>query len=198
MKDIPRDILFQASLGDAEAFEMIYRAASEFVYTIALRITNSRDDAEDVTQEVFIKIYKSLKDFRFLSSFQTWVYRITVNAAITACKGITDEMRLREDDCSLAEQGISPLAEAAIDQGDNEKLVTDLLGVLNPDQRACIVLREIEGLNYKEISEVLNVNINTVRSRLKRAREALAAYRKSEVTNNEMQKNPGIALGRLP
>ncbi|MEW6379265.1 MAG: RNA polymerase sigma factor [bacterium] len=197
MKDISRDILLQASLGDEEAFEMIYRAASEFVYTIAFRITNNRDDAEDVTQEVFIKIYKNLKDFRFLSSFKTWVYRITVNAAITACKGITEEMNRRDDDSSLAEQCISPLAETAIDQDDTERLITDLLGVLNPDQRACIVLREIEGLNYKEISEVLNININTVRSRLKRAREALIAYRKSEATKNEMQKNSGVALDRL-
>jgi len=65
-----------------EAFEAIYKATSGFVYNVALRITQKPADAEDITQEVFVKIYKSLKDFEFKSSFKTWVYRITVNAAL--------------------------------------------------------------------------------------------------------------------
>jgi RNA polymerase sigma-70 factor, ECF subfamily len=190
LEDISRDILIRASRGDMEAFEIIYRATSDFVYRTALRITNNRDDAEDVTQDVFIKVYQNLKDFQFRSSFKTWVYRIAVNTAITTCKGISKEMdRIHDDDSSLMDRDMdqyasSQMPEAPIDKEDNEKLVASLLETLNPDQRACIVLREIEGLNYQEISEVLKININTVRSRLKRARETLLAYKNSEVITN--------------
>ena len=76
--------------------------------------------------------------------------------------------------------------ELSDDEKTNEKRITSLLKILNPDQRAVIVLREIEELNYKEISEVLKVNINTVRSRLKRAREALLAYTKRRGKNHEL------------
>lgn len=195
MEDISKNILMRASRGDMEAFEIIYKTASDFVYRTALRITNNRDDAEDVTQDVFIKIYQNLKDFQFRSSFKTWAYRITVNAAINTCKGISKEMGRRDDDTSLMDRdrdrdmdqyASSQMEnqEILIDKEDNEKRIASLLETLNPDQRACIVLREIEGLDYQEISEVLKININTVRSRLKRARETLLAYKKSEVITN--------------
>ena len=191
MEDISKNILMRASRGDMEAFEIIYKTASDFVYRTALRITNNRDDAEDVTQEVFIKIYQNLKNFQFRSSFKTWAYRITVNAAINTCKGISKEMDRRDDDTSLMDRDMDQYAssqienpETLIDEEDNEKRIASLLETLNPDQRACIVLREIEGLNYQEISEVLKININTVRSRLKRARETLLAYKNSEVITN--------------
>jgi len=200
LEDISRDIVMRASRGDREAFEIIYRATSDFVYRTALRITNNRDDAEDVTQDVFIKIYQNLKNFRFRSSFKTWAYRITVNAAINTCKGISKEMDRRNDDGSLMDRDMDQYAssarrrqtyrmenpEALVDKEDNEKRIASLLETLNPDQRACIVLREIEGLNYQEISEVLKININTVRSRLKRARETLLAYKNSEVITKAM------------
>jgi len=191
LEDISKNILMRASRGDMEAFEIIYKTASDFVYRTALRITNNRDDAEDVTQEVFIKIYQNLKNFQFRSSFKTWAYRITVNAAINTCKGISKEMDRRDDDTSLMDRDMDQYAssqienpETLIDEEDNEKRIASLLETLNPDQRACIVLREIEGLNYQEISEVLKININTVRSRLKRARETLLAYKNSEVITN--------------
>jgi len=200
LKEIPKHILLRASLGDAEAFETIYQLASGFVYSIALRITNNPEDAQDVTQDVFIKIYKNLKNFKFFSSFKTWVYRITVNTALNTCREISRQISQRADHDSLAShQGEGdPMTEIAAERADHERLIMDLLAVLNPDQRACIVLREIEGLNYREISEVLNININTVRSRLKRAREALLAYRKSEVMKDELPKDTAVAVSRLP
>ncbi len=203
MEDISKNILMRAASGDMEAFEIIYRAASDFIYRTALRITNNKNDAEDVTQDVFIKIYQNLKQFQFRSSFKTWAYRITVNTAINTCKGISREMDQRIDqgidqsdnDSSFMNRYMNrdrdpdqytspPMPEADLDKEDNEKLVASLLAKLNPDQRACIVLREIEGLNYQEIAEVLKININTVRSRLKRAREILLTYKDSEVITN--------------
>ena len=185
MEEISKDVLSRASKGDTKAFEMIYEATSGLVYNTALRITNNPDDAKDVTQDVFMKIYRNLDQFRLQSSFKTWVYRITVNTAINTRRGMAREMDRRDDGSSLIDQYAS-ITEPSVDKGDHEKLITSLLELLNPDQRACIVLREIEGLNYREISEVLKININTVRSRLKRARETLLACKGREVMKNEM------------
>lgn len=187
MQDIPKDIITKASEGNMGAFEEIYKVASGFVYSVALRITNNPDDAQEVTQDVFIIIYKSLKKFRFRSSFKTWLYRVTVNTAINSYKKISKEMNRRDNyDIAVERQCASRTTEVALERKDNERVVASLLNILNPEQRVCIILREIEGLSYKEISEVLKININTVRSRLKRAREALLAYGKRGVVKNEL------------
>jgi len=86
MQDISKDIIIHASKGDLNAFESIYDAISGFVYNIAYKMTYSREDAQEITQDVFLKIYKNLKRFRFQSSFTTWVYRIAVNIAINFSK----------------------------------------------------------------------------------------------------------------
>ena len=179
MQNIPMDILIQASRGDIMAFEEIYRITSGFVYSVALRITANADDAKEVTQDVFVKIYNNLKSFRFRSSFNTWVYRITANTALNALKKSSKVMGRRADyDVALGSRDDRATVTHGMDAEDNKTLLSSLLNALNPDQRVCIVLREIEGLNYKEISTALGININTVRTRLKRAREALLALGK--------------------
>jgi len=173
MQDISVKILIQAGAGDMASFEEIYRATADFVYSVAFRITNNAQDAEDVTQDVFLKIHKNLKSFQFRSSFKTWVYRITVNTAINASKRTSKDLSRRANfDKAVASQGSYP-QEAAFDKEDNEAKIKALLDKLNPDQRACLVLREIQGLSYEEIAKALKININTVRSRIKRARETL-------------------------
>ncbi len=177
MQDISDDILFKASKGDRKAFEYLYKAASGFVYNVALRVVNNREDAQEVTQEVFLIVYNKLKDFRFESSFKTWVYRITANYAINlAKKQAFRRNRTVEYDEALV-GGTAGDVQAQIDKDYREKIIEQLLSALNPDQRACVVLRNIEGLNYQQIAETLKVNINTVRSRLKRAREKMMALK---------------------
>lgn len=179
MQDISKELLTQASTGDIQAFEEIYRLASSFVYSVALRVTRNADEAKEVSQDVFIKIYNNLRSFRFRSSFKTWLYRITTNTALNALKKSSKNINRRVDyDVALKANDDSATATHAIEMDDNKKLLSSLLDMLNPDQRACIVLREIEGLNYREISKALSININTVRSRLKRARETLLAHGK--------------------
>ncbi|MDD2653792.1 MAG: RNA polymerase sigma factor [Candidatus Omnitrophica bacterium] len=173
MQDISDKILVQAAAGDMDSFHEIYKATSCFVYNVAHRITNSREDAEDVTQEVFLKIHKNLNNFQFRSSFKTWVYRITVNTAINATKKTSKDLNRRVDfDKAIQSLGDAP-KESGVDKEANELKVKALLDKLNPDQRACVVLREIEGLSYEEIAKSLKINLNTVRSRLKRARAML-------------------------
>jgi len=182
MADILKDTVCQAEEGDIKAFEQLYNATSGFVYSIALRINGNRPDAEEVTQDVFMQIYRNLRSFKFKSSFKTWAYRITVNTAINKYKQSLREKNRRQEYKSEAERQLSmDKTNEFIDKENTEKAVVSLLNVLDAKQRACILLREIEGLSYKEMSELLKININTVRSRLRRARQELLENAKDKV-----------------
>lgn len=181
MEDIPVDIAIKASRGDIEAFEKIYKAASNYVYNIAFRITGNKEDAEEVTQDIFLKIYNNLKYFHYRSSIKTWIYRITVNTAINAFKRRSKVLDRTVDYYEdTIHKPTSEILKERIDREENEILVKRLLGALNPEQRACVVLRDIEGLSYTEIADTLKININTVRSRLKRAMEKLLSAAQKE------------------
>ncbi len=82
MDNITENIIIEATEGNTEAFESIYKAYSGFVYNVAYRVVNNIDEAQEVTQEVFLAVYRKLKSFKFNSSLKTWVYRIAVNTAI--------------------------------------------------------------------------------------------------------------------
>jgi RNA polymerase sigma-70 factor (ECF subfamily) len=174
MQNIGLDILERASSGDMAAFESIYKVSSAFVYNVALRIVRNSADAEEVTQDVFMNVYHNLNNFQRRSSFKTWVYRITVNTAINRYRKSQREVKGRVNEEGLIES--LPDCHSTVDsivQNENQSRINALLDLLRPEQRMCFVLREIDSLSYEEISEVLMIPLNTVRSRLKRAREAL-------------------------
>lgn len=186
METISQDTIVQAAQGNLESFEVIYRAFSGFVFNVVFRVVNHMDDAEEVTQDVFLTIYRKLDRFGFKSSLKTWIYRIAVNSAINHAKKRSRERfnRVEFDD----NMELTPAGDAVqdrMDRKDQEKIVSSLLAALNPDQRACLVLRDFEGLSYEEVAETLKININTVRSRLKRAREKLLGLSK-EVVRHDM------------
>ncbi|MEW5896022.1 MAG: sigma-70 family RNA polymerase sigma factor [Candidatus Omnitrophota bacterium] len=185
MIEIPEDIIRKAAQGDPAAFEAIYRTHGRFVFNVARRIVRTSDDAEEVTQEVFILLHRKLRSFGFHSSLKTWVYRITINTAINMSKKWTKERANTVKYEDWMDSPVSSQTHDDIDRDYHEKTVDALLHSLTPDHRACIVLRNIEGLSYQEIAEVMNININTVRSRLKRAREVLMNLRK-KVMSHEM------------
>lgn len=180
MQDISADTLIKASKGNIGAFEIIYKNTSSFVYNVAFRITGNKHDAEEAAQEVFLIVYYKLKNFRFESYFKTWVYRITVNCAINYSKRIFKQAnRIKEYGENLSHLDPAINNPEPGDNGeDQEEIINSALSILNPEQKACIILRDIEGLSYKDIAESLQVNINTVRTRLKRARERLLSLRK--------------------
>jgi len=179
VNDIARDILELAAKGDIGAFEQVYKTTSGFVYNVAWRVTRNSQDAQEVTQDVFMKIYRNLKSFRFRSSFRTWVYRITVNTAINRYHVSLRENKGRTD-YDKAEHHISSAPDEPVhmQQADKKAQLDNLLQQLNPDQKTCIILREIEGLSYQDIAAALKIPVNTVRSRLKRGRETLLQYAK--------------------
>jgi len=182
MNDIALDVLERASKGDMAAFEQIYREASPLVYNVALRITCNSADAEEVAQDVFIKVYRYLKYFRFSSTLKTWIYRITVNTAINHYRKFAKEKKGR-----ISNEHVFDFisSEASTDekalQGDYERQLNQLLAALSPEHRACLVLREIEGLNYQQMAATLKIPVNTVRSRLKRARQSLLEQARKEL-----------------
>ena len=171
----------EAISGNQAAFSRLYGEHFDKVYRYVYFRVSVRSEAEDITQEVFLKVYRSLKDFQFRSTFKTWLYRVTVNTALNVYKRVSRQMKGREDfDTVIATYpSDSNSANEIINseqQQENELRVKSLLECLSPEQRACIVLREIQGLSYQEMAETLKDNINTVRTRLKRARQALGAF----------------------
>lgn len=158
------------------SFDELYKEFAGFVYNVALRIALNTSDAEELTQEVFITVIKKAHTFNGLSSIKTWFYRVTVNTALNylnkKSRGSKKEVELDE---AIA-QGLpsyKDTPEDALDKSFANERVNNLLEKLPPEQKACIVLRELQGLSYEEIAQVLALNINTVRTRIKRARETL-------------------------
>lgn len=187
MQEIERELITRAGQGDMGAFRDIYQRASGYVYTLAYRVVATKHDAEEVTQDVFLKLYHNLGSFKFEASFKTWLYRIAVNTALNHAKK-RSRVTTREVEEVFEDPATVTQAEGGkrLEAGEAENQLKVLLDQLNPDQRACIVLREIEGLDYQGIAQSLGININTVRSRLKRARETLMALGQKEVASHGM------------
>ena len=187
MQEIERELIARARRGEMEAFREIYQQAAGYVYTLVYRVVNTKHDAEEVTQDVFLKIHHNLGSFKFKSSFKTWLYRIAVNTALNHAKKrsrvTTREVEEVFEDPATVTQ---PDAGKRLEAEEASQRLKVLLDQLNPDQRACILSREIEGMDYQEIATSLGININTVRSRLKRAREALMTFAQKEGASHEM------------
>jgi RNA polymerase sigma-70 factor (ECF subfamily) len=186
MQQIPKEVIAAAADGDIRAFEQIFNAYVDMVFNIALRSSRRREDAQEITQDVFLAVHRKLKDFRMQSSLKTWIYRITVNMTINHLK---KESRFR-DKAVAFDDALTPAPEGsdigrAAEREYLNGVTRRLLDALTPEQRVCIVLRNFEGLSYEEIARALGIELNTVRSRLKRAREKLIAVRK-EVMAHEL------------
>ena len=151
-------------------FEQLVRDHSAAVYRVARAIVRDHALAEDVTQDTLIKAWRALPRFRGESSLRTWVLRIANNTAISMLRRRREELRppwslsilSKEDSASAVERSM------VMEQFSNS------LAELDPSSRAIVVLREVEGMTYEDIAAVLNLSIPTVRTRLFRARRALA------------------------
>ncbi len=178
MITVSEENIRKAASGDMTAFEEIYRASSRYVFSVAYRITGNSQDAEEVTQDVFVKVYRKLGTFAFKSAFSTWLYRIAMNAAINLYRKKSKERgRNLPFDDGIDSKKFSGENETLreMEKKESETLVRSMLESLTEGQRACVVLKDIEGLKYEEVATALGINLNTVRSRLSRAREKLTS-----------------------
>ena len=169
--------------GDVNAFETLVLEYEKNVYNIALRMTGNSEDAADMTQEAFIKAYNSLQSFRGDSKFSVWLYRIVSNVCLDFLRSRnrrpTVSLSVEDDDgedtqLDVADESQSP--ELLLDRKLTRESVRRGLDSLPPDYRQILLLREIQGLSYDEISQALGLEVGTVKSRIFRARKRLCTF----------------------
>ncbi|MHC4476344.1 MAG: sigma-70 family RNA polymerase sigma factor [Planctomycetota bacterium] len=176
----------QCRQGDSAAMERLVLKYQNRIYNIILRMCANADDAAELTQETFVKIIENLDRFRGKSSFYTWAFRIAVNLTLNYCQRAA-KLGYRSLDAEEGEQNwrvkahlkqllcddSSPDPAAVAENAELCQIVVKAIRRLDDAQRAVIVLRDIEGMSYAGIAEVLNVELGTVKSRLSRARGSL-------------------------
>ena len=173
---------FQA--GDKAAFDNLVLRHKDKLYTLCYWFLGDRQEANDSAQEVFIKVFRSLKKFRFESAFSTWLYRIAANTCKNRLKSSEfrqKNKRVRFDNPGKIEDGqyageiqdqtSSPMIE--LEKKERMMLIQKAIASLPTDQRTAVVLRDIEGLSYEEVANITGINSGTVKSRLSRARQQL-------------------------
>jgi RNA polymerase sigma-70 factor (ECF subfamily) len=172
--------------GDTRAFEMLVVKYQRRIERLIGRMVRDVDLVPDIAQETFIRAYRALPQFRGESAFYTWLYRIAVNTAKKALVDLKRDPLVAEaavmgggeegDETSRVENELSDgeTPEAVMASKEIAATVNAAIDALSEDLRQAITLREIEGLSYEEIAEVMNCPIGTVRSRIFRAREAIA------------------------
>ncbi len=181
-REVDQQLVERAQRGDKHAFELLVVKYQRRLARLISRFVRDAAEVEDVTQEAFIKAYRALPGFRGESAFYTWLYRIGINSAknylLAAKRRVPTTTLFDADDAENFEDG-GLLRE--VNTPENELMSKQVVEVVNAslqqlpdDLRTALTLREIEGLSYEEIADVMNCPIGTVRSRIFRAREAIA------------------------
>jgi RNA polymerase sigma-70 factor (ECF subfamily) len=163
------EVLRKAQRGDAQAFTAIVRAYQDPIFNYILRLVGDRGLAEDLTQEVFVRVQHSLPGFSFRSKFTTWLFQVTKNRVV-------DELRARERRPQCVEfDAVAPLhaAEAPIERSEAIQALWSAVEHLNVDLKTALLLRDVVGLSYNEIADTLEVTLSTVKWRIFKARETV-------------------------
>lgn len=176
-----RDLIQKAKQGDMLAFEELILKHEKIVYNVALRMMNHSEDAKDISQEVFLKAYKNIGNFDERSQFSTWLYRITHNTCIDEMRkrkgkqSYSLEEELENEDGSMQRQiaDESDTPEESLLREEQKSEILQALDQLSEEHKAAVVLRDVKGLSYEEISEILELSLGTVKSRISRARNQL-------------------------
>jgi RNA polymerase sigma-70 factor, ECF subfamily len=161
-------VLRKAQKGDERAFSIILRTYEQPVFNYVLRLTGDRALAEDLTQEVFLRVFQGLPGFSLRSRFTTWLFQVTKNRVLDELRAI--ERRPR---ALVALEDIPPLevVDAPVERTETIQAVWRAVEDLNPDLKMALLLRDVVGLSYTEIAETLEVTLATVKWRIYKARE---------------------------
>ncbi|HKV91385.1 MAG TPA: sigma-70 family RNA polymerase sigma factor [Candidatus Angelobacter sp.] len=172
--------------GDAGAWEDFVRLYNRRIYNLCYRFTNSADDAQDLTQEVFIRVYRTMASYNIeKGAFNTWLTTLARNLLVdhfrrSKQERVTDSMdaglREEEDSLSLSDQitDTRPAPDDRLASKETQKMVQMALARISPDLREAVILRDLQDMDYKEIAVVLRVPEGTVKSRINRGRMELA------------------------
>lgn len=175
--------LERAKQGDERAFEDLLAAYDKRIYNIAYRMMGNPNDAQDMAQEAIIKAYRNLGSFKGSCMFSSWIYRITVNTCL-------DELRRRKkrnvvyldavENEGAAYPDRAPLPDQVAESNEKYKVILSAIRDLTEDYKTVIVLRDMQGFSYQEISQIIDCNIGTVKSRINRARNILKSVLSKE------------------
>jgi len=170
---------------DEDAFNEVVRSYSDRVYNLILRLVGSPSEAEDIAQEVFVTVFKSIESYRGEAKLSTWILRIAANHAKNRIKYLSrrrtsgQELRDGTDATEMADEGKAPVQahfdapDVVLEAAETEKIMQEAIANLDEEQRLLVVLRDVEELSYDEIVEITGLPEGTVKSRLHRARMAL-------------------------
>ena len=176
------DLIFRCQQGDQEALKEIFNLYHKKVYRIAYGVVRQREDALDIVQEVFIKLFRSIKNFKGESHFYTYLYRMTMNTAIDYARKVKKSLAfsLNEEGAFEPSDGVEKRPDHVLLDKELEEKVKVAMEKLPKDQRVALIFREVEGLSYQEMAEAIGCSIGTVMSRLhygrKRMQELLKDY----------------------
>ncbi|MDO4270187.1 MAG: sigma-70 family RNA polymerase sigma factor [Eubacteriales bacterium] len=174
-----KHILAKARRGELAAFEELVTRYEKRVYAVALRSSGSPEDAADITQEVFLRAWRSIEAFRGDSGFSTWLFRITMNLCVDFARHRAASPQTQplvgEDDMEKPVPDTAPTPEEHLENSELGRELAAALGEVSEEHRRIVLLRDVSGLSYTEIAETLEISEGTVKSRLSRARIALRA-----------------------
>ena len=169
----PPGLVARLRAGDPDAFEELVRAYQHRVFGVAVRMLGDRAEAEEIAQEVFLRVHRSVGEFRGESKLSTWLYAITSRLCLNRLAS-SDRRQRRADPDALHDVPSSTAdASAELERGELETALRDAIAALPEERRIVVVLRDVEGLSYEEIASALELELGTVRSRLHRARTDL-------------------------
>jgi RNA polymerase sigma-70 factor (ECF subfamily) len=177
------NLVLRLQAGEEAAFREVFVLYKDMVYTLACKLLADKGEAMDVTQEVFLNLFRKIKAFRGECSLKTWLYRVAVNQASnrnrwwrrrSRSRTVSIHLDVRRDIREVASGGPSPVRK--LYSREIREALRHGLNRLPFDQRTVIVLRDVEGLTYEEIAQVTGIKLGTVKSRIARAREQLRDY----------------------
>jgi len=161
--------------GDHNAYALLVERYKSYVFTLTLRFTKNREDAEEISQDIFVKAYRSLADFKGTAKFSTWLYTIVNTTCITFLRKKRLDIRSLDDEKTfeVADSQDSGFRANQVEQKSRLNMVNQAIAMLNPDDAEIITLFYKSEQSLEEISQVLGIEVNTAKVRLHRARTRL-------------------------
>jgi len=192
MNDNEAEVISRCQQGDQDALKEIFDRYHRKVYRVAYGVVRQREDALDIVQEVFIKLFRSIKNFKGKSHFYTYLYRMVMNTAIDHTRKTKriPSSTINEDEGFQLSDDAEKRPDRILAHKELEERVKAAMEKLSPDQKAVLIFREVEGLSYQEIAEAMGCSIGTVMSRLHYGREKMQEMLRDYVKGGRKDESP--------